>query len=45
MTQLDQLQTEFDEQQLPFPTFIRADLEEDQRNNAGTLLQEYELES
>ena len=42
---LEQLQAEFDRLELPFPTFIRADLEEDQRTNAGTLLQEYELES
>jgi hypothetical protein len=42
---LDDLQAEFDRQQLPFPTFIRADLEEDQRTNAGTVLREYELES
>jgi hypothetical protein len=42
---LDELQTEFDRHSLPFPTYIRADLEEDQRTNAGTLLREYELET
>ncbi len=42
---LEELQAEFDSAELPFPTFIRADLEEDQRTNAGTLLQEYELEA
>jgi len=40
---IDQLEGEFDEQNLPFPQFIRADLEEDERTNAGTLLREYEL--
>ena len=42
---LGELQSHFDEEELPFPTFIRADLEQDQRTNAGTLLQEYELET
>ena len=29
---------------VPFPDYIRADLESDQRTNAGTLLHEYEIE-
>ena len=41
---LEALQGEFDERGLPFPTYIRADLAEDERANAGTLLREYELD-
>jgi hypothetical protein len=40
---LDQLEAEFDRRRLPFPQLIRADLEEDQRANAATLLHEYDL--
>ncbi len=38
------LQAEFDQRELPFPTYIRSDLEEDERTNAATLLREYELD-
>jgi hypothetical protein len=41
---LDQVASELLGQQVPFPAFVRADLEADQRSNAGTLLREYELE-
>jgi hypothetical protein len=41
---LDQLAAELQSQHLPFPAFVRADLESDQRTNASTLLREYELE-
>jgi hypothetical protein len=40
---LEQLAAEFGERGLPLPDAIRADLVEDQRTNAGTLLREYEL--
>jgi len=29
---------------VPFPDYVRTDLESDQRTNAGTLLREYEIE-
>jgi hypothetical protein len=41
---LDQVAAELLSQDLPFPPFVRADLESDQRANAGTLLCEYDLE-
>jgi hypothetical protein len=40
---LDQLATELGRQDLPFPAFVRTDLEEDQRTNAGAVSREYEL--
>lgn len=42
---LDQISEHLDEQGIPFPYFVRADLEEDQRTNAGTILHEYDLET
>ena len=39
----DALVAEFAERKLPLPEPIQADLREDQRTNAGTLLREYEL--
>jgi hypothetical protein len=41
---LDQVAAVLSTEQVPFPTFVRADLQEDQRTNAGTLLREYDLE-
>jgi hypothetical protein len=41
---LDQVATLLSNQRLPFPDFVRADLEQDQHTNAGTLLLEYDLE-
>jgi hypothetical protein len=41
---LDQIASVLEERQIPFPYFIKADLEEDQRTNAGMLLHEYDLE-
>ncbi len=41
---LEALGEEFSHQGLPFPEFIRADLESDQRTNAATLLHEYEID-
>ena len=40
---LDALIAEFTRHGLPLPDYIKADLESDQRSNAGTLLREYEL--
>jgi len=40
---LDQLNDAFDRNSLPFPVFIRADLESDQTQNAASLLHEYDL--
>jgi hypothetical protein len=42
---LDQLSAVLDEQGILFPYFVQADLEEDQRTNAGLILHEYDLES
>jgi hypothetical protein len=41
---LDQLAAELSAQAVPFPPYVRADLQEDQHTNAGTLLREYDLE-
>ena len=41
---LEEMSAEFARQQLPFPEFIRSDLEADQRANSGTMLHEYELD-
>jgi hypothetical protein len=40
---LEDLVAEFGQRGLPLPEPILADLREDQRTNAGTLLREYEL--
>jgi hypothetical protein len=40
---LDELIAEFDARSLPMPEYVVADLREDQRTNAGTLLREYEF--
>ena len=40
---LDDLAREFAAQRLPFPAYIRSDLESDERSNAASLLREYEL--
>ena len=40
---LEGLTDEFARQGLPFPEYIRADLEEDREANSATALQEYEL--
>jgi hypothetical protein len=40
---LEQLRAELVRQGLPFPDFVRTDLLEDQRNNAGAVLREYDL--
>jgi hypothetical protein len=40
---LEQVAARLSAHGLPFPIFVRADLEEDQRTNAGTLLREYDL--
>jgi hypothetical protein len=42
---LDQIDTHLADQGIPFPYFVRADLEEDQRTNSATILHEYDLES
>jgi hypothetical protein len=41
---LDEIGGDLGRQGLPFPDFVRHDLEEDQRNNAGAVLREYDLE-
>ena len=41
---LDELAAELTRSGLPFPTFIRNDLEQDQHTNAASLLHEYDLE-
>ena len=40
---LNDLVAEFGRQSLPMPEAIVAELREDERTNAGTLLREYEL--
>ncbi|HLZ28181.1 MAG TPA: hypothetical protein VKV73_12755 [Chloroflexota bacterium] len=40
---LDQVGGELDRLGIPFPEFIRRDLVEDQRTNAGAVSREYEL--
>jgi hypothetical protein len=42
---LDQVGRLLDEQGIVFPYFVKADLEADQRTNAGLVLHEYDLES
>jgi hypothetical protein len=41
---LDELGSELGRRGLPFPDFVRTDLEGDQRTNAGAVSREYELE-
>jgi hypothetical protein len=41
---LDQIAGLLEEEGIPFPYFVRADLEEDQRTNAGVVFHEYDLE-
>jgi len=41
---LDQVGSHLEEQAIPFPHYVRADLEEDQRTNAAIALHEYDLE-
>jgi hypothetical protein len=41
---LDQVSGELDRLGLPFPAFVRTDLQDDQLSNAGTVLREYDLE-
>jgi hypothetical protein len=38
---LDQIASELARQNLPFPDYVRADLEDDRRANAGDLVHEY----
>jgi hypothetical protein len=42
---LDELGVRLAEQRVPFPDFVRNDLAEDQRTNAGTVLREYDLDT
>jgi hypothetical protein len=42
---LDQISQLLDDRGIPFPYFVRADLEEDQRTNANTMLHEYNLDA
>jgi hypothetical protein len=42
---LVQVETLLREEGIPFPYFVKADLEEDQRTNAGMVLHEYDLEA
>jgi hypothetical protein len=41
---LDQIAERLDAQGLPFPAFVRQDLESDRASNAATLLHEYDVE-
>jgi hypothetical protein len=41
---LDQLSAELGRLDLPFPAFVRTDLAEDQRTNAGAVSREYDLD-
>ncbi|GAC1525079.1 MAG: hypothetical protein NVS2B16_33660 [Chloroflexota bacterium] len=41
---LDQIGERLESQGLPFPAFVRADLEGDRSSNAATVLHEYDLE-
>jgi hypothetical protein len=41
---LDQVEAVLSALRLPFPAYVRNDLEEDQRTNAATLLKEYDIE-
>ena len=42
---LDDIGRLLQERAIPFPGFVRADLEQDQRTNAATLLHEYDLDT
>jgi hypothetical protein len=41
---LDQVRSHLEAQAIPFPDYVRADLEEDQRTNAALALHEYDLD-
>ena len=41
---LDEVSSHLEDQAIPFPYYVRADLEEDQRTNAAIALHEYDLE-
>jgi hypothetical protein len=41
---LDQVSAHLATQAIPFPPYVRADLEQDQRTNAAIALHEYELD-
>jgi hypothetical protein len=41
---LDEIAGALEEQGIPFPYFVKADLEEDQRTNADVMFHEYDLE-
>ncbi len=42
---LEQVSQVLDDQAILFPYFVKADLEEDERTNAGMILHEYDLEN
>jgi hypothetical protein len=42
---LDQVAERLEEASIPFPYFVRADLEEDQRTNANQIFHEYDLDA
>jgi hypothetical protein len=42
---LDEMATELAQLAVPFPDYVRADLEQDQRTNVGELVYEYDLEA
>ncbi len=42
---LDDIGRLLEQRGVPFPRFVRADLEQDQRTNAATVLHEYDLDS
>jgi hypothetical protein len=42
---LEQVDALLAEREIVFPYFVKADLEEDQRTNAGMILHEYDLEA
>ena len=42
---MEALEGELRESEVMFPYFVKADLEEDQRTDAGMILHEYDLES
>ena len=41
---LDQIGAQLEGRSIPFPYYVRADLEEDQRTNSSIALHEYDLE-
>ena len=42
---LDEVKERLARAGVPFPDFVQADLQNDQRTNAGTLLHEYDIEA